>query len=167
MLETKSLSILSEAITHLEKGFSQLPDIESKFDSDSLRKTLLEVADKLKDNYPYFHPFYAGQMMKPPHPVARLAYMLALWINPNNHALDGGKASSSMEKEAVANIANMYGWQTFLGHLTAAGALKGEGPRNDGDGQGTTMLGNLSDYGRGSGSGPAAHAGGDKHHIGT
>ena len=28
-----------------------------------------------------------------------------MWINPNNHALDGGRASSAMEKEAVAEIA--------------------------------------------------------------
>jgi glutamate/tyrosine decarboxylase-like PLP-dependent enzyme len=27
-------------------------------------------------------------MLKPPHPVARLAYALAMWINPNNHALE-------------------------------------------------------------------------------
>src|SRR5436853_478226 len=41
-------------------------------------------------------------MLKPPHDVARRAYELALPINPNNHALDGGRASSAMEKEAVA-----------------------------------------------------------------
>ena len=77
----------------------------------------------MQDNYPYFHPLYAGQMLKPPHPIARLAYMLALWINPNNHALDGGKASSAMEKEAVAEIAGMFGWQTHLGHLTSGGTF--------------------------------------------
>ena len=40
-------------------------------------------------------------MLKPPHPIARAAYALAIWINPNNHALDGGRASSDMEMEAV------------------------------------------------------------------
>ena len=45
---------------------------------------------RLGDNYPYFHPLYAGQMLKPPHPVARAAYALAMTINPNNHARDGG-----------------------------------------------------------------------------
>jgi tyrosine decarboxylase / aspartate 1-decarboxylase len=77
----------------------------------------------LKDNYPYFHPLYAGQMLKPPHPVARLAYALALWLNPNNHALDGGRASSAMEKEAVADLARMIGWDTHLGHLTSGGTM--------------------------------------------
>ncbi|HZP01176.1 MAG TPA: aminotransferase class I/II-fold pyridoxal phosphate-dependent enzyme, partial [Terriglobia bacterium] len=82
-----------------------------------------EVAERLRDNYPYFHPLYAGQMLKPPHPVARLAYALAMWINPNNHALDGGRASSQMEKEAVAEIAAMFGWKAFLGHLCSGGTM--------------------------------------------
>jgi tyrosine decarboxylase/aspartate 1-decarboxylase len=66
---------------------------------------------------------YAGQMLKPPHPIARAAYALATWINPNNHALDGGRASSAMEKEAVAQIAEMFGWKEFLGHLCGGGTM--------------------------------------------
>jgi glutamate/tyrosine decarboxylase-like PLP-dependent enzyme len=62
-------------------------------------------------------------MIKPPHPVARLAYTLSLWINPNNHALDGGRASSFMEKEAVAALASMFGWSAHLGHLTSGGTV--------------------------------------------
>src|SRR5262245_40597062 len=79
----------------------------------------------MQDNYPYFHPLYAGQMLKPPHPAARLAYALAMWINPNNHALDGGRASSRMEKEAVAEIAAMFGWVSPapLGHLCGGGTM--------------------------------------------
>src|SRR5437667_61165 len=55
--------------------------------------------------------------------VARLAYALALWINPNNHALDGGRASSVMEKEAVAGIARLFGWEKYLGHLCSGGTM--------------------------------------------
>src|SRR6267378_3306678 len=62
-------------------------------------------------------------MLKPPHPVARRAYELALHINPNNHALDGGRASSAMEKEAVAALARMIGWDTHLGHLCGGGTM--------------------------------------------
>src|SRR5262249_54591730 len=71
------------------------------------------------------HPLYAGQMLKPPHPVARAAYALAMAINPNNHARDGGRASSAMEVEAVAGIAAMFGWRApaYLGHLTSSGRL--------------------------------------------
>jgi tyrosine decarboxylase/aspartate 1-decarboxylase len=122
-LESKSLPLLTEALKRLESGFSGLPEVHVDYDIDALRKVLLEVADRLQDNYPYFHPYYAGQMMKPPHPIARLAYMLSLWINPNNHALDGGRASSAMEKEAVAEIANLFGWNSHLGHLCSGGTM--------------------------------------------
>ena len=123
MLETQSLSILYEAVERLEKGFNDLPDRDIDVDMSGLRAVMLEVADKMHDNYPYHHPLYAGQMLKPPHSIARLAYMLALWINPNNHALDGGRASSAMEKEAVADIAKMFGWETHLGHLCGGGTM--------------------------------------------
>ncbi len=122
-LEIDSLQILREALNKLDNGFSALKPAAIPSDHQALENVLFEVAERLKDNYPYFHPLYAGQMLKPPHPVARLAYMLAMWINPNNHALDGGKASSQMEKEAVAEIAKMFGWDTFLGHLTSGGTM--------------------------------------------
>ena len=121
--ESKSLEILGEALKRLEDGFADLPDVTADYDYEAMRNVLMEVAEKLKDNYPYFHPYYAGQMLKPPHPVARLAYMLSLWINPNNHAIDGGRASSQMEKEAVAEIAKMFGWNTFLGHICSGGTM--------------------------------------------
>jgi len=123
-LESDSLQILESALKKLSSGFQELESFDSKaFDSQQLEHVMLEVADRMKDNFPYFHPLYAGQMLKPPHPVARLAYMLSLYINPNNHALDGGRASSRMEKEAVAQIAWMFGWGTFLGHLTGGGTM--------------------------------------------
>jgi len=89
----------------------------------ALEEVLREVAERLKDNYPYGDPLYAGQMLKPPHEVARRAYEMALKINPNNHALDGGRASSAMEKEAVAALARMIGWDTHLGHLCSGGTM--------------------------------------------
>ena len=122
-LETQSLSILHEALERLEEGFNDLPDSDIDLDMSGLRTIMLEVAEKMCDNFPYHHPLYAGQMLKPPHSIARLAYMLALWINPNNHALDGGRASSAMEKEAVAGIAKMFGWKTHLGHLCGGGTM--------------------------------------------
>ena len=121
--ETQSLSILHEALERLDIGFNDLPDSDSDLDMSGLRTVMLEVADKMQDNYPYHHPLYAGQMIKPPHTIARLAYMLAMWINPNNHALDAGRASSAMEKEVVADIAKMFGWETHLGHLCGGGTM--------------------------------------------
>jgi len=124
MLDQKSLSALVEAVKRLEDGFDKLPDYESGAPGiGGLPEVLNATAERLRDNYPYFHPLYAGQMLKPPHAVARLAYALAMWINPNNHALDGGRATSAMEKEAVAEIADMFGWKNFLGHLCGGGTM--------------------------------------------
>jgi len=124
LLERDSLGLLAAAVDALEAGFAALEPTGAVAEgSPAIEQVLLEVAERLKDNYPYFHPFYAGQMLKPPHPVSRLAYALAMWINPNNHALDGGRASSKMEKEAVAELAGMLGWTTHLGHLCSGGTM--------------------------------------------
>ena len=74
--------------------------------------------------YPFFHPRYAGQMLKPPHPVATAAYAAALRLNPNNHALDGGPPTGQMEKEVVRDLAAMLGLPgDALGHLTGGGTV--------------------------------------------
>lgn len=122
-LDIASLSLLVESLKTLDNGFAELPDFNCESDLGRMREVLDQVAVRMRDNYPYHHPLYAGQMLKPPHPIARLAYCLATWINPNNHALDGGRASSAMEKEAVAEIAEMFGWTTHLGHLTSGGTM--------------------------------------------
>jgi glutamate/tyrosine decarboxylase-like PLP-dependent enzyme len=82
-----------------------------------------ELTERLRENYPFFHPSYAGQMLKPAHPAAVAGYLAAMLINPNNHALDGGPATARMEKEAVAQLAAMFGLSTHLGHLTTSGTI--------------------------------------------
>jgi len=123
MFESATIGILGKALGRLEAGFKGLPDYDQSYDLEQIETVMMEVAELMQDNYPYFHPNYAGQMLKPPHPIARLAYMLSLWINPNNHALDGGRASSQLEKESVALIARLFGWENFLGHLTGGGTM--------------------------------------------
>ena len=124
LLDRRLVERLLPALVRLEDGFVALPAAEpAPFDEVAAGAVLDEVADRLRDNYPYFHPLYAGQMLKPPHPLARAAYALAMWINPNNHALDGGRASSALEKEAVAEIARMFGWEDALGHLCGGGTM--------------------------------------------
>ncbi len=82
-----------------------------------------EFTQRLRANYPFFHPSYAGQMLKPPHPAAVAGYLAAMLINPNNHALDGSPATSQMEKEVVAALAAMFGFDEHLGHLTSSGTI--------------------------------------------
>jgi tyrosine decarboxylase/aspartate 1-decarboxylase len=124
MPDDLALRLLAGALPQLEASFRGLPPCTSDLsEPGAMAAVMAQVAQRMADNYPYFHPLYAGQMLKPPHPVARAAYALAMYINPNNHALDGGRASSSMEIEAVREIARMFGWTEFLGHLTSGGTF--------------------------------------------
>jgi glutamate/tyrosine decarboxylase-like PLP-dependent enzyme len=81
------------------------------------------LQDRLRDNYPFFHARYAGQMLKPPHPAAVVGQLAAMLVNPNNHALDGGPATARMEREVVADLARMFGLGEHLGHLTTSGTI--------------------------------------------
>lgn len=61
---------------------------------EELERATSALHERLRDNYPFFHPRYAGQMLKPPHPAAVIGYVSAMLVNPNNHALDGGPATA-------------------------------------------------------------------------
>jgi tyrosine decarboxylase/aspartate 1-decarboxylase len=124
MFDPRDAERLAKAVSKLGEGFAVLPEFSDQTpEIERIDEVLSETAQRLRENYPYFHPLYAGQMLKPPHPVARLAYALAMNINPNNHALDGGRATSAMEKEAVAQIAAMFGLKEYLGHLCGGGTM--------------------------------------------
>jgi|RhiMethySRZTD1v2_1073278.scaffolds.fasta_scaffold88346_4 Glutamate decarboxylase and related PLP-dependent proteins len=121
------LELLPESLGKLTEMFSRWHayDIDEtlRLPQGKAREALDELIERLRDNYPFFHPSYAGQMLKPPHPIAALAYFLAMQINPNNHALDGGPATAKMETEVVAELARMFGYETHLGHLTSSGTI--------------------------------------------
>jgi len=100
------------------------PAPETAVDDRRAAAVLDELGERLGASYPFFHPDYAGQMLKPPHPAAAAAYLMAMIVNPNNHALDGGPATSALEREAVDQIAAMFHLRSpFLGHLTSSGTI--------------------------------------------
>lgn len=123
MINSAELELLQQALATLAKGFEDLPSYTPDFDTEAAADVLQLVAERMQDNYPYYHPLYAGQMLKPPHAIARIAYAMSLWVNPNNHALDGGRASSAMEKECIVDLGRMVGWDAPLGHLTGGGTM--------------------------------------------
>ncbi len=90
---------------------------------DEDKRILQALADRLQDNYPYAKANYAGQMIKPPHPLAQAAHWMTSFINPNNHALDGGRATSALELECIQSLGTMMGFTTVLGHLTSGGTV--------------------------------------------
>jgi glutamate/tyrosine decarboxylase-like PLP-dependent enzyme len=100
-------------------------DASVRVDPEETAAVLRTVSERLRENYPHFHPLYAGQMLKPPHPVAIAAQLAAMLVNPNNHALDGGRATAAMEKECITALAGMFGYddERYLGHLTASGTI--------------------------------------------
>ena len=117
-----------QAVESLSTGLSRWekfePDPTTDVTDTQISDVLSEVTRRLEIDYPYGHPRYAGQMLKPPHPVAILAYATTMFINPNNHALDGGAATSQMEKEVIPQLAGMFGYpETHLGHLTSSGTI--------------------------------------------
>ncbi len=99
------------------------PDAATQVSDEALETAFATLTERLTDNYPFGHPRYVGQMLKPPHPAAVLGYVTAMLINPNNHALDGGPATGRMEKEVVARLATMFGFPQHLGHLTSSGTI--------------------------------------------
>jgi glutamate/tyrosine decarboxylase-like PLP-dependent enzyme len=104
------------------RPFERAPSM--RIDTDLAAAAVDALVERLHDNYPFFHPDYAGQMLKPPHPIALVAYLAAARINPNNHALDGGPATAAMEREVVAQFAKMFGFEAgHLGHLTSSGTI--------------------------------------------
>ena len=91
-------------------------------DTDRVQSVFDELAERLDDNFPFFHPQYAGQMLKPPHPVAVAAYTATMLLNPNNHSIDGGRATTLMEREVLDQLVDMFGYnEEHLGHLTWSG----------------------------------------------
>ncbi|PSQ86309.1 MAG: aspartate aminotransferase family protein [Bacteroidetes bacterium QS_3_64_15] len=121
-------ALLHRALQHVEdweQSWGAFDPHESLgVDPDRLDAAFDDYLGRLEGNYPFHHPRYAGQMLKPPHPVALAAYAAAQRINPNNHALDGGPPTSQMEKEVVIDLADMLGLpDTALGHLTTGGTV--------------------------------------------
>lgn len=122
------LPILQNALKKLDSWRSSYGPISEKKSSvdqfEKIQKIADQLASRLQGNYPFHHPSYAGQMLKPPHPIAWLSYALAMTINPNNHALDGGPPTSEMEKEVIQKMTAMVGFDlNSLGHLTSGGTI--------------------------------------------
>jgi glutamate/tyrosine decarboxylase-like PLP-dependent enzyme len=121
---------LPELIQQVVASIEELKDTYGSFQvHDSVRKShneassvLRELTDRLENNFPYFHPNYAAQMLKAPHPVAVAAYLATMMLNPNNHSIDASPATTEMERDVLKQMAAMFEYpDDFLGHLTWSG----------------------------------------------
>jgi glutamate/tyrosine decarboxylase-like PLP-dependent enzyme len=113
-----------DAVHRWKEGFPPFEGDETlHIDGERFDAVTAELTRRLRDNYPFHHPLYAGQMLKPPHGAAMIAYIAAMMINPNNHALDAGPATAAMEKELIGLFAGKFGFKKHLGHLTSSGTI--------------------------------------------
>ena len=96
LFDPADLDSLRKSLSTLEKGFAELPAHSPEIDRDALDAVLVEAAEKMQDNYPYHHPLYAGQMLKPPHPVARLSN----WPNMGSFLRDYSSSRSKYIKNS-------------------------------------------------------------------
>ena len=123
------MSVEEAAANILDEWFAQWGPVQTDpslaIEATVQAAILRDLAKRLTDNYPFGHTVYAGQMLKPPHPLAAAAYSLAMRINPNNHALDGGPATAALEREVIRSLVEMvgYGPESHLGHLTSSGTI--------------------------------------------
>ena len=127
-MDSSLYNIIHPSLHRLEdwkNSYGSFPTHPSLVIEDSkVQETLQKLSERLTGNYPFHHPNYAGQMLKPPHPIASLAYSITMGLNPNNHALDGGPPSSEMEKECVQALARLFGYErSYLGHLSSSGTV--------------------------------------------
>ncbi len=127
MKRAEWLELLARAVDGLERWEARWPGDEVPRADTHARAAVEALVERLGGNYPFFHARYAGQMLKPPHPVAWVAHALTSLINPNNHARDGGPPTTEMEQEVVADLAAAVGYSRdpsqHLGHLTAGGTM--------------------------------------------
>lgn len=124
-----------DSFNPIQKALTNLQDWKDSFGTQHIHSSLelpsglsesilMDLSEKLKGNFPFHHANYAGQMLKPPHPLSWSAYALAMSINPNNHALDGGPPSSEMEKECISKLSELFGYgDHYLGHLSSSGTI--------------------------------------------
>src|SRR5260370_33232016 len=88
--------LLARATEVFEAEFGSLPaflpDPAHGEDAEAIARVLETTAHRLGDNYPYFHPLYSGQSLKPHHPARGAAYAPPRLGNPSNHCHDGGRA---------------------------------------------------------------------------
>ncbi|MFC7764987.1 pyridoxal phosphate-dependent decarboxylase family protein [Leucobacter soli] len=90
-------------------------------DADA-REALAELGRRLGEMYPYGDVRYIGQILKPP-PGRVGGERRHRPDQPQQPRARRGPATAHLEKEAVADLARMFGMPQHLGHLTSSGTI--------------------------------------------
>ena len=60
MINKNEIKLLEDGLDTLATGFADLPEFTPGFDSNAIAAVITEVAERMQNNYPYFHPQPAG-----------------------------------------------------------------------------------------------------------
>ncbi|NUS44049.1 MAG: aspartate aminotransferase family protein [Mycobacteriaceae bacterium] len=121
---SKLLSRIVDATREWEASFGEFgPHPDTGVDVERLGAVVDDLLTRLGASTPFFHPRYAGQMTRAPHPAAVVGYLAGMLVNPNNHDFAGGPATTQMEHEVVAELAAMFALPAHIGHLTSSGTI--------------------------------------------
>jgi hypothetical protein len=103
-----------------EIGAGFVPPTDPIADDRRFHSAWTEYLDRLDTLPSLAAPGYVAQMAAPPHPAALLGYFTAMLRNPNNHDTRFAAATMAMEREAVSQLAAMFGFVARRGHPTVA-----------------------------------------------
>lgn len=84
-----------------------------------------ELTEKFECETPKYSPRYIGHMVSEISMTALLGHIICLLHNPNNASKEASKVGSLVEKEAIAMLAGMIGYdpESATGHFTSGGTI--------------------------------------------
>ena len=123
-LETESLVVLQAALERLSRGFASLPPIDSApGDRAALERILFRGGRTDGGNFPTSTRSTPGRCRRRRTRSPAWPMRWRCGSIPTTTRWMAGGSASQMEKEAVAEIARMFGWETHLSHLTGSGTI--------------------------------------------
>jgi len=92
---------------------------------DTFRATLAELTQRFEGEVPKFSPRYVGHMFSEISLPALAGHVLTLLHNPNNISGESSRVGLEIEREAIADLATMVGYdpKQATGHFTSGGTV--------------------------------------------
>jgi glutamate/tyrosine decarboxylase-like PLP-dependent enzyme len=103
--------------------YKDKPDDYINIDNDRFNSIFEEFLRRLEVSTRSFHPRYFAQMTKDPTIPALVGMFAGSLLNFNNHAYEGGPATTEMEMEVIEILKKLIGFKEGWGHLTSGGSL--------------------------------------------
>lgn len=98
---------------------------EFKAEVEKIKMNTLDLVARLQREVPSFSPRYIGHMVSEISMPALLGHMITLIHNPNNITGEVARVSLEIEREAIAEVMKMLGYDPIKsrGHFTSGGTV--------------------------------------------